>query len=220
ISELAGIDKKKARLDEADPRRLASLRTSGAYTRPGSPAQAKAASKAGRQIDQGEITMGLDEPGYDPKELERQDAGIQGDAPYAIVWHGQYRENYGAHQWDGQGEAPQHWKNKGDAGKVLAKNIPDWQTAEKLLGELSQTDRSHYDDYSEIHADEPEVIPMSELGKHFYGYDPEMQEHGAKPEQDDAKDVIDMTNEPKKILVRILIQKMVVMLILGHMVEE
>jgi len=25
----------------------------------------------------------------------------------------QYRENYGAHDWNGEGECPQHWKNKG-----------------------------------------------------------------------------------------------------------
>ena len=25
----------------------------------------------------------------------------------------QYRENYGAHDWDGTGECPQYWKNKG-----------------------------------------------------------------------------------------------------------
>jgi len=25
----------------------------------------------------------------------------------------QYRENYGAHNWSGVGECPQHWKNKG-----------------------------------------------------------------------------------------------------------
>ncbi len=25
----------------------------------------------------------------------------------------QYRENYGAHSWDGKGACPQYWKNKG-----------------------------------------------------------------------------------------------------------
>ena len=27
--------------------------------------------------------------------------------------HTQYSENYGAHDWDGQGECPQYWKMKG-----------------------------------------------------------------------------------------------------------
>ena len=30
-----------------------------------------------------------------------------------IVVETQYRENYGAHSWDGEGECPQYWKNKG-----------------------------------------------------------------------------------------------------------
>ena len=33
---------------------------------------------------------------------------------------------------------------------------------------------------------------MSELGKHFYGYDPDSQEYGAKPEQDDHRKVMDL----------------------------
>ena len=30
-----------------------------------------------------------------------------------VVVHTQIRENYGAHDWDGQGECPQYWKFKG-----------------------------------------------------------------------------------------------------------
>ena len=30
-----------------------------------------------------------------------------------IVVHTQYKENYGAHDWDGKGECPQYWKFKG-----------------------------------------------------------------------------------------------------------
>lgn len=31
----------------------------------------------------------------------------------------QCRENYGAHDWDGKGECPQRWKNKGGAEYIL-----------------------------------------------------------------------------------------------------
>ena len=31
----------------------------------------------------------------------------------------QHRENYGAHDWDGEGQAPQYWKNKGGAIYVV-----------------------------------------------------------------------------------------------------
>ena len=30
-----------------------------------------------------------------------------------LVIQTQYKENYGAHDWDGQGECPQYWKFKG-----------------------------------------------------------------------------------------------------------
>ena len=31
----------------------------------------------------------------------------------------QHRENYGAHDWDGEGQAPQYWKNKGGSIYVV-----------------------------------------------------------------------------------------------------
>lgn len=30
-----------------------------------------------------------------------------------LIIQTQYRENYGAHAWNGEGECPQYWKNKG-----------------------------------------------------------------------------------------------------------
>jgi hypothetical protein len=36
-----------------------------------------------------------------------------------LVIHTQYRENYGAHDWDGQGECPQYWKFKGGETYVM-----------------------------------------------------------------------------------------------------
>lgn len=30
-----------------------------------------------------------------------------------VIINTQYKENYGAHDWDGNGECPQHWKMKG-----------------------------------------------------------------------------------------------------------
>ena len=36
-----------------------------------------------------------------------------------IVLHTQHRENYGAHDWDGEGECPQYWKSKGGSTYVV-----------------------------------------------------------------------------------------------------
>ena len=36
-----------------------------------------------------------------------------------LVIHTQFRENYGAHDWDGKGLCPQYWKNKGGDTYVI-----------------------------------------------------------------------------------------------------
>lgn len=36
-----------------------------------------------------------------------------------LIIQTQYRENYGAHSWDGKGECPQYWKNKGGSTYVV-----------------------------------------------------------------------------------------------------
>lgn len=36
----------------------------------------------------------------------------------------QYRENYGAHDWDGKGACPQYWKSKGGSTYVVAELTP------------------------------------------------------------------------------------------------
>jgi hypothetical protein len=36
-----------------------------------------------------------------------------------IVISTQYRENYGAHDWDGTGECPQYWKFKGGSEYII-----------------------------------------------------------------------------------------------------
>jgi len=43
-----------------------------------------------------------------------------------IIIHTQYRENYGAHDWDGTGECPQHWKNKGGETYILDSGVNEF----------------------------------------------------------------------------------------------
>jgi hypothetical protein len=42
-----------------------------------------------------------------------------------LVIHTQFRENYGAHTWDGKGECPQYWKFKGGDTFVMAIEDPN-----------------------------------------------------------------------------------------------
>ena len=44
----------------------------------------------------------------------------------------QYRENYGAHDWDGKGECPQYWKNKGGYDYMI-KGAPSLMDAEHFV---------------------------------------------------------------------------------------
>ena len=37
-----------------------------------------------------------------------------------LVIHTQFKENYGAHDWDGQGECPQYWKFKGGSTYIVS----------------------------------------------------------------------------------------------------
>jgi hypothetical protein len=53
----------------------------------------------------------------------------------------QYRENYGAHNWDETGECPQYWKNKGGETYVLYPSV-DVIEFEKAI--------SYKNDYSEV----------------------------------------------------------------------
>jgi hypothetical protein len=46
------------------------------------------------------------------------------EEPMRLILTTQYRENYGAHDWDGKGECPQYWKNKGGF-EYLAADMPD-----------------------------------------------------------------------------------------------
>lgn len=59
----------------------------------------------------------------------------------------QFRENYGAHAWDGEGECPQYWKCKGgetfivDVSLEEAQSTEFWNTVQKCI--------EHSSDYSE-----------------------------------------------------------------------
>ena len=123
-------------------------------------------------------------------------ASLTDEGPYAIVWHAQY------HEWYGAGEPSTEdgrYKPKGDAGSVLAKNIPSYQQAQELLPKVEKVAKEHGEWGKDLmlisQSTGPMVVPMSELKDHFHGYDPDMQEYGAKPEQYDHHTVIDMANK-------------------------
>ena len=50
-------------------------------------------------------------------------APAKADTTRSILVNCQYRENYGAHQWDGEGKCPQYWKCKGGISFIV-RNVP------------------------------------------------------------------------------------------------
>ena len=54
----------------------------------------------------------------------------------------QVYENYGAHDWDGQGECPQYWKAKGGSDYVV-KNINVNKVTETVMGVRSQIEQDN-----------------------------------------------------------------------------
>ena len=54
-----------------------------------------------------------------------------------LVIDTQYMENYGAHDWDGQGECPQYWKMKGGE-EFMVTGIPNNVDVEQVIRMLGQ----------------------------------------------------------------------------------
>jgi hypothetical protein len=70
-----------------------------------------------------------------------------------LVIDTQFMENYGAHDWDGEGACPQYWKMKGGSSyKVAVEFDKDYEWAEVYVDRILSKVRSELewaDDYSQ-----------------------------------------------------------------------
>jgi len=64
-----------------------------------------------------------------------------------LVLNTQYMENYSAHDWDGKGECPQHWKPKGGSTYVVTDEslLSSPESLEDIRGMIE-----HSDEYSSV----------------------------------------------------------------------
>lgn len=63
-----------------------------------------------------------------------------------VIINTQFRENYGAHDWDGNGECPQHWKYKGGNTYIVTTDL--WtQDAEREVLRLIQYASDYEQEY-------------------------------------------------------------------------
>ena len=71
-----------------------------------------------------------------------------------IVIQTQYSENYGAHSWNGKGECPQYWKNKGGSEYIITDVPMEWivenstKLHELVTKAVEAYEWSHFSDYS------------------------------------------------------------------------
>lgn len=72
-----------------------------------------------------------------------------------------HRENYGAHNWDGQGECPQHWKNKAHYEYVV--ELPEDATEAQQAATLDRLSAAVC--YQNAHGSEHTVCRRILLGK-------------------------------------------------------
>lgn len=70
----------------------------------------------------------------------------------------QYRENYGAHDWDGKGQCPQYWKNKGGVDYEVHLESPfRAECIEHLLNQVSEK-VARFSDYVEEYVISWEIL--------------------------------------------------------------
>lgn len=66
-----------------------------------------------------------------------------------VVIATQYLENYGAHDWDGEGECPQRWKPKGGSTYIVSASAADiacskwWDSVESTINSASEYSKEY-----------------------------------------------------------------------------
>ncbi len=88
----------------------------------------------------------------------------------------QYKENYGAHAWEGEGECPQYWKFKGGSDYVsrslTLEEVQDGgieEFAQSVIDSISYKD-DHSEEYCidwELRTEEEHKAALSDLKKEY-----------------------------------------------------
>ena len=66
-----------------------------------------------------------------------------------VVFQTQFLENYGAHDWDGEGECPQRWKPKGGSTYIVSASAAEvadsqwWDTVTKIIEHSSEYSKEY-----------------------------------------------------------------------------
>lgn len=91
---------------------------------------------------------------------------------FDIFANGQYRENYGSHDWDGVGECPQYWKCKGDDRVLVTPNVTLAELPEALKAaevRAAAGEFNHSDDFWSRDCSYVEYFPHAANAATMYG---------------------------------------------------
>ena len=66
-----------------------------------------------------------------------------------IIIQTQISENYGSHDWSGEGECPQHWKNKGGSTYIFAGVSIDQAQDREFYESCKKSVRNHNESWAE-----------------------------------------------------------------------
>ena len=153
--------------------RVRNTKNSSYLTHGGDDHDHKGLNKARRMMDKAIINEQLNDKGETLKEAiatAKAEAMAQlenGEITFRVVVTTQIHENYGAHNWDGEGECPSYWKAKGgneyhqpigtlaDCTTLGSKGLQD--IAQQVSDKVAKND-----DYYQEHTINWEVIPSTE----------------------------------------------------------
>lgn len=75
-----------------------------------------------------------------------------------VIFATQYLENYGSHDWDGEGDCPQHWKPKGGSTYIVSASAEDiamstwWDIVERAIETSNDCEREYIIDQKIVDA--------------------------------------------------------------------
>lgn len=80
---------------------------------------------------------------------------------YVINIDFSYRENYGAHDWYGEGECPQYWKDKGLVSRAVT--VDSLEEVGDIVSVIVLEEEQHNDNFSHVSYYGHSVTEMEEL---------------------------------------------------------
>jgi hypothetical protein len=105
-------------------------------------ARIRKSRKAARNLDRAIVKEGYADCVTAPEAVKE-------NITYRVIVATQYYENYGAHDWDGQGECPQYWKAKGGSDFIVAEGLSEYDFLTRSPEEFVPQGIEHRSNYSE-----------------------------------------------------------------------